>query len=234
MLQKIIYFIWEIIRRFSSSATMLKQSEHQGDAEGQDIASSAMEKIAILDAKKAQQDTEHFQLIFPVPGRRVTNRFGWRTLAAVGKNYHKGVDVIGRNYNVICPEDMVITNIRLPDKTWPVRFKKIHGKWVDLIRAGKIPKGRALTPYIEAVGSHTKTRYYFKHVKPVGKITKGRIIQAADLFCKYANLGYSQGAHLHLETWEYVTKARKHKFKHGLSHYPEPIDPLKYFKKHGV
>uniref|UniRef100_UPI000773AE55 hypothetical protein n=1 Tax=Leptospira interrogans TaxID=173 RepID=UPI000773AE55 len=110
--------------------------------------------------------------VCPVDEPHITSPFGPRTLNINGnpsKQFHLGID-LGGEREIKIPEDCIIKTVLKRDEKHPVRFRYENGTWVDLISTKKIPKGRAWTPYIIAVGVHTKNQYKFKHVDSVVSI----------------------------------------------------------------
>ncbi|EMM77076.1 M23 family metallopeptidase [Leptospira santarosai] len=157
----------------------------------------------------------------PVDEAHITSPFGWRTLNINGKpsrQFHLGIDLGGIN-EIQAPEDCVIKTVLKRDETYPVRFRYENGTWIDLISTRKIPKDRAWTPYVIAVGVHTKNQYKFKHVQP--NVSVGQRLKAGMIVGKSGNLGYSMGPHLHFEVWPWNETKRS---------WPAPMDPAKFLK----
>jgi murein DD-endopeptidase MepM/ murein hydrolase activator NlpD len=137
----------------------------------------------------------------PVRVERITSPYGFRTLNIDGKKtkqFHLGVD-FGGNVPIYAVEDSIITRVLSPDYQFPVRFKYTNKTWVDLIKAEKIPPGRAWTPYVILKGIHTGVEYKYKHVFSHLKI--GEKILAGAVIGNSGNFGYSMGGHLHFEVW---------------------------------
>ncbi|MDI7187105.1 M23 family metallopeptidase [Leptospira santarosai] len=159
--------------------------------------------------------------VCPVDGPHMTSPFGWRTLNINGKpskQFHLGID-LGGIKDIQAPEDCVIKTVLKRDETYPVRFRYENGTWVDLISTKKIPKNRAWTPYVIAVGVHTKNQYKFKHVD--SKVSVGQKLKAGMIIGRSGNLGYSMGSHLHFEVWPWNETKRS---------WSEPMDPAKFLK----
>ncbi|RHX89866.1 M23 family metallopeptidase [Leptospira stimsonii] len=157
----------------------------------------------------------------PVDEPHVTSPFGWRTLNINGKGsrqFHLGID-LGGEKDIKLPEDCVIKTILEKDDEYPVRFHYENGTWVDLISTKKIPKERAWTPFIIAVGVHTKNQYKFKHVD--SQVSVGQNLKAGMVIGRSGNLGYSMGPHLHFEVWPWNEKKQS---------WPDPMDPAKFLK----
>ncbi|EMN89555.1 M23 family metallopeptidase [Leptospira weilii] len=162
----------------------------------------------------------------PVSNSHITSRYGWRYLNIDGKKskqFHLGIDLGGCN-DVFAPEDCVIKSILGRDPLYPVKFRfEINNTWVNLVKSGEVPADRAWTPYVLAVGVHSKNLYKFKHVDP--KVRKGDKVSAGDLIGKSGNYGYSLGAHLHFEVWPWDEKAQDWK---------KETDPEKFLKEKGL
>ncbi|EMM73410.1 M23 family metallopeptidase [Leptospira weilii] len=159
--------------------------------------------------------------VCPVDEPHITSPFGWRTLSINGKpskQFHLGIDLGGVN-DIHAPEDCIIKTVLKKDEKNPVRFHYEKGTWIDLIRTGKIPRGRAWTPYIIAIGVHTKNQYKFKHVDSY--VLVGQNIKAGTVIGTSGNLGYSMGPHLHFEVWPWNENKQS---------WPTPIDPAKFLK----
>ncbi|EMK22387.1 M23 family metallopeptidase [Leptospira kirschneri] len=157
----------------------------------------------------------------PVDEPHITSAFGWRTLNINGKGsrqFHLGID-LGGERDVKLPEDCIIKTILAKDEDYPVRFKYENGTWIDLISTKKIPKDRAWTPFVIAVGVHTKNQYKFKHVDP--HVSVGQNLKAGMTIGRSGNLGYSMGPHLHFEVWPWNEKKQS---------WPDPMDPAKFLK----
>ncbi|MFQ3855950.1 M23 family metallopeptidase [Leptospira kirschneri] len=159
--------------------------------------------------------------VCPVNEPHITSPFGWRSLNINGKlsrQFHLGID-LGGERGIRVPEDCVIKTIRKRDERYPARFHYENGTWVDLISTRKIPRDRAWTPYIIAVGVHTKNQYKFKHVDSYVSI--GQNVKAGMVIGRSGNLGYSMGPHLHFEVWPWNEKKQS---------WPTPMDPAKFLK----
>ncbi|EMI71079.1 M23 family metallopeptidase [Leptospira noguchii] len=182
---------------------------------------SVLKKIDSTDKK------EKILFFSPLRNPKITSRFGWRNLNINGKaskQFHLGIDLVSENRDVFAPEDCVIRSVLNRDEKHPVRFKYENGTWIDLLGNRKIPKGRAWTPYVIAVGVYSKNLYKFKHIDPC--VAVGENLQAGDKVGTYDNLGYSMGAHLHFEVWLWDTKLQDWK--------KAPIDPEKFLKEKKV
>jgi hypothetical protein len=196
-------------------------------------------KAATNKLNNSPFEGRHFNMRFPAKDPwRITSPYGERTLTIDGKKVkqmHIGVDVNGAR-DIFTPESVIIKKILPLDTKYPNRF--IHDPkrgYIDGIAAGKIPKGRAWTPYILAIGVHTKTLYKFKHCVVKGKkYDVGSEIECDTLFCVSGDFGYSMGPHLHLETWPYVQVPVVSQYESGKTHWPKPVDPIKYFEDYGV
>ncbi|WP_061278265.1 M23 family metallopeptidase [Leptospira interrogans] len=182
---------------------------------------SVLKRIDSTDKK------EEALFFSPLENPKITSHFGWRNLNINGKasrQFHLGVDLVSENKNVFAPEECVIRSVLGRDEKHPVRFKYQNGTWIDLLENGKIPKGRAWTPYVIAVGIDSKNLYKFKHIDPC--VAVGETLQAGDQIGSYDNLGYSMGAHLHFEIWLWDEKRQDWK--------KSPIDPEKFLKEKKV
>lgn len=200
----------------------------------QDVINAAIEKM-----KTAPFEGRHFNMRFPAKDPwRITSPYGERILTIDGKKVkqmHIGIDVNGAR-DIFTPEDVIIKKILPLDSKYPNRFIKDPKKgYIDGIKAGKIPKGRAWTPYILAMGIHTRTLYKFKHCVVKGKkYDVGDEIYCDTLFCASGDFGYSMGPHLHLETWVYSEIPVYSKYESVKTHWPKPTNPKTYFEEYGV
>ncbi|WP_061235254.1 M23 family metallopeptidase [Leptospira weilii] len=159
--------------------------------------------------------------VCPVDEPHITSPFGYRTLNINGKpskQFHLGID-LGGERKIKIPEDCIIKTVLQRDEKYPVRFHYEKGTWIDLIRTGKIPRGRAWTPYIIAIGVHTKNQYKFKHIDSY--VLVGQNVKAGTVIGTSGNLGYSMGPHLHFEVWPWNEKTKS---------WPTPMDPAKFLK----
>ncbi|EQA69628.1 M23 family metallopeptidase [Leptospira noguchii] len=161
--------------------------------------------------------------VCPVDEPHITSPFGWRILSINGKpsrQFHLGID-LGGERKIKIPEDCIIKTVLKKDEKYPVRFRYDYesGTWMDLISKNKIPKGRAWTPYIIAVGIHTRNQYKFKHVDSI--VSEGQNVKAGMIIGRSGNLGYSMGPHLHFEVWPWNKKEQS---------WPKPMDPAKFLK----
>ncbi|EKO53562.1 hypothetical protein LEP1GSC131_0925 [Leptospira kirschneri str. 200802841] len=115
----------------------------------------------------------------PVSTPHITSPYGWRYLNIDGKKskqFHLGIDLGGYN-DVFAPEDCVIESVLGRDRKYPVKFRWEKNTWVNLVKSGEVPQDRAWTPYVLAIGVHTKNRYKFKHTDP--RVKKGDKVSAA-------------------------------------------------------
>ncbi|TQE79020.1 M23 family metallopeptidase [Leptospira noguchii] len=161
----------------------------------------------------------------PVSNPHITSRYGWRYLNIDGKKskqFHLGIDLGGYN-DVLAPEDLVIKTVLGRDRKFPVKFRWEKNTWVNLVKSGEVPEDRAWTPFVLAVGVHSKNLYKFKHTD--AKVKKGDKVSAGDLIGKSGNYGYSLGAHLHFEVWPWDEKAQGWKSE---------TDPEKFLKSKGL
>lgn len=223
----ILNFLWPLIRKFvpGNFGQLAGWNTPAQEEKAQPQSISKEDTISLAKAEALAGNPNHFPIGIPVKGTyRITSPFGWRTLPAVGRNLHIGVDIGGERL-IDAPEDMIIKKIVMPDAKYPCRFLRENGTFVDGVRSGRIPEGRAWTPYIVAVGVYSKIKYVFKHVVPTIPLSEGlKVYQDAD-FCKSGNLGFSQGAHLHFETWP---------FNESKQDWPAAENPVKVLKGYGV
>ncbi|EKP13035.1 M23 family metallopeptidase [Leptospira borgpetersenii] len=192
--------------------------------------------VAIDNTKKISRE-EAFDTISDIPVQRIpifrlpvsnphiTSPYGYRYLNIDGKKskqFHLGIDLGGYN-DVFAPEDCVIETVLGRDRKYPVKFRWEKNTWVNLVKSGEVPEDRAWTPYVLAIGVHTKNRYKLKHTDP--RVKKGDKVSAGDLIGKSGNYGYSLGAHLHFEVWPWDEKAQDWK---------KETDPEKFLKEKGL
>lgn len=157
---------------------------------------------------------------------KVTSPFGWRYLTIdrqKKRRFHIGTDFAHSREPCCAVEDMEIRKILKVDTQYPVKFKWTPNGWKRL----KIPKNRGWTPYVKAVGLHTKTWYSYKHIKPLPKMKLCDIIKCGEPVGHDGNFGYSMGPHLHFECWPY-SEFMVDTQAYGATHWPEPVDPVKY------
>jgi murein DD-endopeptidase MepM/ murein hydrolase activator NlpD len=198
----------------------------------QGVIKKAKDTFGKADAAMNDKDTRP-AITWPVAKlpAKVTSKFGWRTLKADGKdiqNFHSGVDFsTSGKPDAIAVEDMIIDAILDVDKKWPARFKWTDKGWVSV----GAPTGRAWTPFVVAIGIHTKTKYKFKHIAPKAGLKVGQKILCGAVIGKYGQLGYSMGEHCHFEVWPFVETAKKTKWVEKASNHPEPVDPWAWFQK---
>lgn len=225
LLNQILNFLYPLIKKFLNFEKLKTKQNYWNDSGTASSVTKTISKEEVLDSV-SRIVTEREPILFPpVKNPHITSPFGWRTLNLDGKpskQFHLGIDLGGYN-DVIAPEDCVIKSVLGKDKEYPVRFVWENNTWKDRIKSGEIPAGRAWTPYIIAVGVHTKNQYKFKHTD-AGK-TKGQKIQAGEVIGKTGNFGYSLGAHLHFEVWPFDEKSQSWK---------EPIDPEKFLTEKGL
>jgi hypothetical protein len=170
-----------------------------------------------------QEVSEPTKIIFshPKQGHRVTLKFGNRTLKINGVETiykHNGTDFGGFG-QCVAIEDCIIEKIVIPDNEYPCVFKYTDKGWVT----ANVPKGRAWTPYISMIGLYTKNRYTFRHVKAIKELVVGQALQSGEAFCETGNLGYCQGAHLHIDIQE---------LKDGV--YKDFINPESFLESKGL
>ncbi|AXR68271.1 M23 family metallopeptidase [Leptospira mayottensis] len=161
----------------------------------------------------------------PVSNPHITSPYGWRYLNIDGKKskqFHLGIDLGGYN-DVFAPEDCMIETVLGRDRKYPVKFRWEKNTWVNLVKTGEVPEDRAWTPYVLAIGVHTKNRYKFKHTDP--RVKKGDKVSAGDRIGKSGNYGYSLGPHLHFEVWPWNEKTQDWK---------KETDPAKFLKEKGL
>jgi murein DD-endopeptidase MepM/ murein hydrolase activator NlpD len=180
----------------------LEKQNHYNQLEPDNAVQKIEDKNEVLELESIVQ-IPTFQ--HPKPTFRVTSKFGNRTLTINGKkqqSYHNGTDFGGAG-DCFAIEDCVIEKIVEPDYDYPSRFTwdRVKG-WVS----ANVPKGRAWTPYVTVIGLHTKNRYTYRHVKqsPIGRLMKvGETYKAGEALCYADNLGFSMGAHLHIDIQEF-------------------------------
>lgn len=210
----------------------------EAEAKAKKISSEKVIQQADAAAMSGNPQGRHFDLRFPAKEPwRITSPYGKRTLIIDGKEVkreHIGIDINGAR-DIFAPEDMIIKKILELDKQYPNRFIKDPKRgYLDGIKAGKIPEGRAWTPYIIAVGIHTKTMYKFKHCVVKGKHKVGAELSCWDLFGASGDWGYSLGPHTHFETWLWSNAVVKSPYEGTATNWPVPMNPEKYFRDYGV
>lgn len=229
------------------AVAILQQQNYWNSPEAEAKAKKISSEDVLTQAQEATKGApvqgRHFDLQFPAKSPwRITSPYGKRVLTIDGKKVkreHIGIDINGAR-DIFAPEDMIVKKILELDKKYPNRFftkvNKTTGKteYFDAIAAGKVPAGRAWTPYILAMGIHTKTMYKFKHTLVKGKVAVGQELSCGDLFGLSGDYGYSQGPHCHHEVWLFQEKAVKSAYEGILTNWPAPMDPAKYYKDYGV
>ncbi|MDI7227957.1 M23 family metallopeptidase [Leptospira santarosai] len=225
MILQILNLLIPLIRKFINLKAVQTKQNYWNES-----------SIAVANTKKISRE-ETFDSITKIPVQRdpifclpvsnphITSRYGWRFLNIDGKKskqFHLGIDLGGFN-DVLAPEDLVIKTVLGRDRKYPVKFRWEKNTWVNLVKSGEVPEDRAWTPFVLAVGVHTKNLYKFKHTDP--KVKKGDTVSAGDLIGKSGNYGYSLGAHLHFEVWPWDEKARDWK---------KETDPEKFLKDKGL
>ncbi len=227
MIIKILNLLLPIINGFFDFEKISKKQNYWNDSK---LANSRTKKIG---SGRAQQIVSQIpvsaEINFSKPlgdiEHRVTSPYGWRKLNIDGKQskqFHIGVDIGGEN-EVIAIEDCLVQRVLGKDSQHPVRFKKEKGTWIDLIKSEKIPAGRAWTPYIILVGTNTKAIYKYKHVHSNKR--PGSAVLSGEKLGISGNLGYSMGAHLHLEIYPFDERTNSN---------PKPVDPIKWLKEQGL
>lgn len=167
--------------------------------------------------------------MYPVTGKPVvTSKYGPRELDYDNKknpSYHYGIDLLGNDFNVRAPEDMIIKKYINPDPAYPAKFTKKSGSgYMKAIP----PQGKTWedktwgwTPYVTAVGVYSKRLYVFRHVKCL--VNVGTKIGVGEPFAVYGQYGFCLGAHLHFEVYPFVDPAVSG------TNYPKTTDPAKAF-----
>lgn len=226
-----------------TSGNVLQQQNYWNDPIAETFAKniSSIEVLQTANRKveEAPVEGKHFNLRFPANTPwRITSPYGPRTLTIDGKKVkqtHIGIDVNGAR-DLFTPEDVIIKKILPLDVKYPNRFIKDPKKgYLDGIKAGKIPAGRAWTPYIIAMGIHTKTLYKFKHCVVKGKkYDVGSELYCDTLFCVSGDFGYSLGPHLHFETYQFNPVVTLSKIDGTKTNWPKPMDPLLYYQEYGM
>lgn len=172
----------------------LENQVHYNKVEPESVVTK--QDIEIQDVSKP----EFVTFFHPKEGHRVTLKFGNRTLTIDGVQTvykHNGTDFGGFG-KCVAIEDCIIEKIVIPDNEYPCVFKYTDKGWVT----ANVPKGRAWTPYISMIGLYTKNRYTYRHVKSIKELVVGQALQSGEEFCETGNLGYCQGAHLHVDIQE--------------------------------
>lgn len=208
----ILKVFWPILKHLINPDKIIKNQNNYNDEEPEAKSlpiDQALQKANVCKDKTALDKIIEFT--WAVSGNPiVTSKFGSRWLKWARKkrlNFHNGVDLIANDFNVYAPEDIIIKKVLQPDNQYPAVFIKQDGNWIK--RLG-VPKGRAWTPYIIAVGVHTNFLYKFKHTEARKEITAGRHIVCGTLIAHYGQFGYCMGAHLHFEIWQWVAGKAKH------------------------
>ncbi|MCR8647686.1 M23 family metallopeptidase [Leptospira interrogans] len=212
---------FEVQKYFMNFEEIQKKQNYWNDSVRSKIKTERIGQEAVRAHLPVFSEVVDPVFICPVNEPHITSPFGWRTLNINGKpskQFHLGID-LGGEREIKAPEDCIIKTVLTKDKEFPVRFRHKEGTWVDLISTGKIPAGRAWTPYIIAIGVHTKNQYKFKHVDSYVSI--GQNVKAGTVIGRSGNLGYSMGPHLHFEVWPWNENKQS---------WPTPMDPAKFLK----
>lgn len=195
------------------------------------VAEELAEKVSAKDVLEKVRENKGGapKYIWPIKNKVVTSPFGSRMLTYDGEKhsaFHYGVDLIGDDYSVKSPEDMEIKKVLMPDRAFPCKFVKRKGAWNRVAP----PEGKkwndgswGWTPYVVGVGTYSKVMYVFRHVDAL--VAPGQSVAVGDLVGYYGNLGFSQGAHLHFETYEFVIEMV------GDTHWPVASDPIILYRR---
>ncbi|EKR66297.1 MULTISPECIES: M23 family metallopeptidase [Leptospira] len=225
MILQILNFLFPLIRKFLNLKAIQTSQNYWNES------SSAVTNTKKISREEAFDSISNIPVqrdpIFclPVSDPHITSPYGWRNLNIDGKKskqFHLGIDLGGYN-DVFAPEDCVIETVLGRDRKYPVKFRWEKNTWVNLVKSGEVPEDRAWTPFVLAIGVHSKNRYKFKHTDP--RVKKGDKVSAGDLIGKSGNYGYSLGAHLHFEVWLWDEKAQDWK---------KETDPEKFLKEKGL
>ncbi|EQA62201.1 M23 family metallopeptidase [Leptospira alexanderi] len=225
MILQILNLLLPLIRKLLNLKTIQTNQNYWNESRLAEAYTNKISKEKTFDSISEIATQKNPLFFAPVSNPHITSKYGWRYLNIDGKKskqFHLGIDLGGYN-DVFAPEDCVIKSILGRDPQYPVKFRfEIH-TWVNLVKSGEVPEDRAWTPFVLAVGVHSKNLYKFKHVDP--KVRKGRKVSAGDLIGKSGNFGYSLGAHLHFEVWPWDEKTQDWK---------KETDPEKFLKEKGL
>ncbi|EMO13535.1 peptidase, M23 family [Leptospira santarosai str. CBC523] len=225
MILQILNLLIPLIRKFINLKAVQTNQNYWNESSASVLSTkkiSKKEAFASISNIPIQRDPI-FRL--PVSDPHITSPYGWRYLNIDGKKsrqFHLGIDLGGYN-DVLAPEDLVIKTVLGRDRKFPVKFRWEKNTWVNLVKSGEVPEDRAWTPFVLAIGVHSKNLYKFKHTDP--RVKKGDKVSAGDLIGKSGNYGYSLGAHLHFEVWPWDEKAQDWK---------KETDPEKFLKDKGL
>ncbi|UOG58992.1 M23 family metallopeptidase [Leptospira noguchii] len=225
MILQVLNFLFPLIKKFLNFDKIQTQQNYWNNSQ---IAETNMRKISKEETLDSISEivTQKNPIFFaPVSNFHITSKYGWRYLNIDGrmsKQFHLGIDLGGYN-DVFAPEDLIIKSVLGRDRKYPVKFRWEKNTWVNLVKSGEVPEDRAWTPFVLAVGVHSKNLYKFKHTD--AKVKKGDKVSAGDLIGKSGNYGYSLGAHLHFEVWPWDERAQDWK---------KETDPEKFLKDKGL
>ena len=138
-------------------------------------------------------------MIYPVKNAIITNKFGNRILNIEGKkvkSFHYGIDLIGDNFDVVAPCDIIVNEILLPDFKNPAQYKYKEGQWIKL----NLPTNAAWTPFLKVTCLNNPfIEFIFKHLNYTNDSGVNAIIREGEKIGEYGQYGFCFGAHLHLE-----------------------------------
>ncbi|UOG42497.1 M23 family metallopeptidase [Leptospira noguchii] len=225
MILQVLNFLFPLIKKFLNFDKIQTQQNYWNNSQ---IAETNMRKISKEETLDSISEivTQKNPIFFaPVSNLHITSKYGWRYLNIDGrmsKQFHLGIDLGGYN-DVFAPEDLIIKSVLGRDRKYPVKFRWEKNTWVNLVKSGEVPEDRAWTPFVLAIGVHSKNLYKFKHTD--AKVKKGDKVSAGDLIGKSGNYGFSLGAHLHFEVWPWDERAQDWK---------KATDPEKFLKDKGL
>ncbi|EMF79670.1 peptidase, M23 family [Leptospira weilii serovar Topaz str. LT2116] len=225
MILQILNLLLPLIRKFLNLKAIQTNQNYWNDSRFAEISTNKISSKEAFDSISKIPIRREPVFCLPVSNPHITSRYGWRYLNIDGKKskqFHLGIDLGGYN-DVFAPEDCVIKSILGRDPLYPVKFRFEKNTWVNLVKSGEVPEDRAWTPFVLAVGVHSKNLYKFKHVDP--NVRKGGKVSAGDLIGKSGNYGYSLGAHLHFEVWPWDEKSQDWK---------KETDPETFLKDKGL
>lgn len=150
-----------------------------------------------------------------LPNPEVLRKFGWQRS---GDSWKVSAGVLipcADNDDILAVEDCAVQSMLPPDARYPVLYVKVGQVW----QRHDIPEGRAWTPFVVAIGTHTFTCYRYIGVDPQFKA--GAYRRAGERIAKGGRYGETKENGFVFEVWPYDEKK-------GWAY---PVDPLEFLRQ---